>query len=294
MVPSPLLGAVSSDRRPIGLVLGAGGARGLAHIGALKVLVQAGMPIDLVVGASMGALVGAAVAAGLPPETMEREYHQAPLRQLLLRLNLRRAGLLDTTAIEALLRRLFGQRRIEDLELPYAMVALSLQRGRAEVIRAGPLVDAIMASIAIPLIFPPCRLGDDHFIDCGSLNPLPTAVAEAMGARTIVAVDADLHAPHPLRDTPLGSLAWRALGTLGSTLQAEPSRALVLRRWLELVVHSPRHQPRADVLIQPAFGRMTANDFHRGRHCIALGEAAARAALPRLSEHLEADRQIEP
>ncbi|MBI4493280.1 MAG: patatin-like phospholipase family protein [Chloroflexi bacterium] len=276
------LSQVSPDRRPVGLVLGAGGARGLAHIGVLKVLAQAELPIDLVVGSSMGGLVGAALAAGLSPAAMERAYHRAPLAQLLLRPSLRGAGLLDPTEIEALLGQLFGPRRIEDLELPFALVAVSLRSGQAQVIRSGPLVEAVMATIAIPLIFPPWRLGDDHFIDGGSVEALPTAVAEAMGARTVVAVDADLHAWHPLRDTPLGALAHRAACALVQAPRGAPTRRWVLRRWLEFVATSPSRPPRADVLIHPTFGRMTANDFHRGHYSIAAGEAAARQALPQL------------
>jgi NTE family protein len=277
--------------RPLGLVLGAGGARGFAHIGALKAIRRTGLPIDLVVGASMGSLIGAGLAAGLSPEAMEHECLRAPLRRLLLRPHFRRpGGLLDTTAIEAFLERLFGQCRIEDLELPFAPMAINLRTLQAEVIRSGPLVPAIMASIAIPLIFPPRRLGDDYYIDGGLLDPLPTAVAREMGARAVVAVDADVHGPHPLRDTPLGALARSALRRLVRTPPGSPTRRWVLLRLVELTAGARRARPRADVLIRPAFGRMTANDFHRGRHSIALGEVAAYQALPRLRDLLAPER----
>jgi NTE family protein len=231
----------------------------------------------------MGSLVGAALAAGLSAEAMEREYLQTRMRELLLRPRLRDAGLIDPAPVEALLRRLYGTRRLEELERPFAVVAISLGTLQPMVIRSGPLVDAVMASIAIPLAFPPRRLGDDYFIDGGLVEPVPTAVAEALGARTVVALDADIHAAHPLRDTPLGPLARRAISPLVPTAEGVPTRRWVLRRLVELMADAPRQPPRADLLIQPAFGRMTANDFHRGRHCIACGEAAARHALPRLS-----------
>ena len=108
------------------------------------------------------------------------------------------------SAIEAFLARLFGDRRIEELALPFAVVAINLRTLRADVIRSGPLLDAVMASITIPLVFPPRRLGDDYYIDGGLLDPLPTSVVEAMGARTVMAIDADVYGMHPLRDTPLG------------------------------------------------------------------------------------------
>jgi NTE family protein len=284
------LTAVSPARRPLGLVLGAGGARGFAHIGALKVLRQAGLPIDLVVGASMGSLISAALATGLPPESMEAECLQLPLRRLLLRPCLRGASLLDTAAIEAYVLRLFGERRIEDLALPCAVMAINLRTLEAEVIRSGPLVDAVMASITIPLVFPPRQLGDDYYVDGGLLDPLPTTVAAKMGARTVVAVDADVHGWHPLRDTPLGVLAQRVLRALVRAPHGAPTRRWVLRRLAELMAGARRARPRADVVIRPTFGRMTANDFHRGGRSIALGEAAARRALPELQTLLTSAR----
>ncbi len=295
MVSSAAVSALTLDEvhlshRPLGLVLGAGGARGFAHIGALKVLRGAGLPIDLLAGASMGGLVGAALAAGFAPETMEDECLQMPLRHLLLRPRLRGPGLLDVSAIEAFLARLFGDRRIEELALPFAVVAINLRTLQADVIRRGSLVDAVMASIAIPLVFPPRRLGEDYYIDGGLLDPLPTSVVEAMGARTVVAVDADVHGMHPLRDTPLGRPVSWLLRSLVRTPRAEPTRRWVLRRLAELMAGAGRALPRAQVLIRPSFGRMTANDFHRSRRSIALGEAAARQALPRLRAVLASER----
>src|SRR5215208_1051738 len=273
------LDRVHPSHRPLGLVLGAGGARGFAHIGALKVLRAAGLPVDLVVGASMGSLIGAALASGLAPEVMENECLQLSLRHLLLRPRLRGPSILDVSAIEAFLARLFGDRRIEELALPFAVVAINLRTLRADVIRSGPLLDAVMASITIPLVFPPRRLGDDYYIDGGLLDPLPTSVVEAMGARTVLAIDADVYGMHPLRDTPLGRPVSWLLRALVRTPRATPTRRWVLRRLAELMAGARRARPRADVLIRPTFGRMTANDFHRGRRSIALGEVAAREAL---------------
>src|SRR5215217_8210006 len=91
------LDRVHPSHRPLGLVLGAGGARGFAHIGALKVLCAAGLPVDVVAGASMGSVVGAALAAGLAPEVMESEYLQSPPRRL-LRPRLRGPSILDVSA----------------------------------------------------------------------------------------------------------------------------------------------------------------------------------------------------
>jgi NTE family protein len=284
------LDRVHPSHRPLGLVLGAGGARGFAHIGALKVLRAAGLPVDLVAGASLGSVIGAALAAGFAPEVMENEYLQLPPRHL-LRPRLRGPSILDVSAVEAFLARLFGDRRIEELALPFAVVAINLRTLRADVMRSGPLLDAVMASITIPLVFPPRRLGDDYYIDGGLLDPLPTSVVEAMGARTVVAIDADVHGMYPLRDTPLGRPVSWLLRALVRTPRATPTPRWVLRRLAELMAGARRARPRADVLIRPTFGRMTANDFHRGRGSIALGEVAAREALPRIQAFLAAERE---
>jgi NTE family protein len=168
-------------------------------------------------------------------------------------------------------------------------MAINLRTLQAEVIRAGPLVPAVMAGIAISLVLSPRRLGDDFYIDGGLLDPLPTAVARAMGARTVVAVDADVHGWHPLRVTPLGIVAQRLLCASVRAPRGAPTRRWVLRRLTEIMAGAQRVRPCADVVIRPAFGRMTSNDFHRSRRSIALGETAAREALPRLRALLRSE-----
>jgi NTE family protein len=283
-----VLHRVHPARRPIGLVLSAGGARGFAHVGALKVLCAAGLPVDLLVGASMGSLIGAALAAGVAPEAMEQTCVQASLRHLLLRPRLHGPSLLDTAALEALLVRLVGDRRFEDLERPFAVTVVNLRTLEQEVVRSGPVVDAVMASIAIPLVFPPRRLGNDYYLDGGLLDPLPTSVARQLGARTIVALDADMRGYHPLRDTPLGPAVCWLLRGVPQPPERPPSRRWVLRCLAEILQRARRGPPDADAVIQPRFGRMSANDFHRSRAAIRLGELAARAALPHLAALLAA------
>ena len=140
---------------------------------------------------------------------------------------------------------------------------------------------ALLAAVTIPLIFPPVRLADDLLIDGGLLDGLPVATARALGARRIVAVDVDNHALQTLRGRRLRPLVAGLQNRLLRCSVDRASRRLVLGRLLACLLAERRPQA-PDVLIQPVFGRIGSNDFHRRRRCIALGEAAARRALPEI------------
>ena len=264
----------------LALVLGAGGARGLAHIGVLKVLGPHRLPIDLVVGASMGSLVGAAYAAGLPAEQMERLILDVRARQV-IRPRPGGAGLLDPAGLGRVLRRALEDRSFADLRLPFVALATGLGRGQLVLLREGPLVPALLAAVTIPLILPPVRLADDLLIDGGLLDGLPVATARALGARRVLAVDADNHALQPLRGRHLRPLVARFGNRLLRCSVDRASRRLVLGRLLGCLL-AERRPEAPDILIRPTFGRIGSNDFHRRRRCIALGEAAAGRALPEI------------
>jgi NTE family protein len=279
-VSSPFPEVVEAAPR-LALVLGAGGARGLAHIGVLKVFEDHRLPIDLVVGASMGSLAGAAYAAGLPMERVERLVLEArPWRMLRARLG--SAGLLDPSGLALVLAQALGKASFADLRLPFAAVATSLRHGRLVLLRDGPLVPALMAAITVPMVFPPARLGDDLLVDGGLLDGLPVAAARSLGARRVVAVDADIHAPRPFRGRRVGALAARLRDRLLHCPLDRASSRLVLGRLLQCILARRQPSQAPDVLIQPPFGRIMSNHFHRRAHCIALGERAARQALPQI------------
>ncbi len=262
----------------LGLVLGAGGARGFAHIGVLKVLAQHGVHFDLVVGASMGSLVGAAYAAGLAMGQVERLVLNLRMERV-LRFQPGVASFIDPSALEVVLRTAFADRTFADLVVPFAAVATDLTSGTLAILREGPLVPALLAAVSIPLVFPPVRLGDVWLADGGMVDGLPVATARQLGAARVLAVDADNHAPQPLKGRWLAPLA---AGIRDSLLRGQwtvPTHVQVLGRFLHCMLQDyPGAEP--DVLIRPAFGRMTSNHYHRRAHTIALGEAAARKALP--------------
>ena len=183
----------------IALVLGSGGARGLAHIGAIEVLEERGYRIVSIAGASMGALVGAIHAAGKLREY--RDWVRTLQRGDVLRLldfAFGRGGLIKGDRIVGVLRELVGDRQIEDLPIRFTAVATDLGTQREVWLNQGPLFDAVRASIAIPMIFTPYVIGGREFVDGGLLAPVPIAATRQTPADLVVAVDVNARSARPL------------------------------------------------------------------------------------------------
>jgi len=157
----------------VSLVLGGGGARGLAHIGVLKVLEKNHLPISFIVGTSMGALVGGVYAAGTGIELMEKLALSVDWKFVtkMLAPSLPISGFVDGERIRSYLREFLGNPYIEQLRTPFSSVATDLTTGDEVIHDSGPLVDAIMASIAIPGIFKPVVYQNRYLVDGGLVNP---------------------------------------------------------------------------------------------------------------------------
>ncbi|MEI8298540.1 MAG: patatin-like phospholipase family protein [Pseudomonadota bacterium] len=174
----------------VGLVLSGGGARGFAHIGVVRALREAGVPIDRVGGTSIGAIMGAGVAAGWPVAEMIERFRRAfvstnPLNDYTLPL----VSLVAGRKVSRLLRQEFGDVTIEDLPLPFYAVSANLTTGRGSVHRQGELWRWLRASVAIPGVLPPVFHRGDVHVDGGAINNLPVDVMRAANAGTIVGVD---------------------------------------------------------------------------------------------------------
>ena len=174
----------------VGLALGSGAARGWAHIGVIETLIEAGIPIDMIAGSSMGALIGAAHAAGRLAALHEWALNltwRGIVR--LLDVHLSEGGLIRGEEIVHLLETLGIHGAIESLPLPFLAVATDLVTGREIWLREGELTDAVRASIAIPGIFSPWHHGREWLLDGGLVNPVPVSACRAMGADVIIAVN---------------------------------------------------------------------------------------------------------
>ncbi|RCX07338.1 patatin-like phospholipase family protein [Extensimonas vulgaris] len=174
----------------VGVALGSGSARGLAHIGVLRALQEAGIAVDCVAGTSMGAVVGAVYASGKIERMAER------LRNLdwagivaLLDPVFPRSGLIDGQRVAEFVRAHVPGALIEDLALPFAAVATDWETGAEVVARSGELTEAVRASIAVPGIVTPVRSNGRLLVDGGLVNPVPVSVARALGAEVVIAVD---------------------------------------------------------------------------------------------------------
>ncbi len=180
-------------RKKLGLALGGGGARGLAHIGILKVLAREGIQIDILAGTSMGGLVAAIYGAGLPPEEIEAEAVKRSTTFEIIKLvdvNPSIKGFVKGQRIYNLLADTLGpELTFADLKIPVAMVAGDLLTGKEVIIKDGKVVDAVRATISVPGVFVPVNVGPYRLVDGGVLNNVPVNVARELGADLVIAVD---------------------------------------------------------------------------------------------------------
>jgi NTE family protein len=176
-------------KRPrIGLALGSGGARGFAHLGVINILEQNNIPVDLIAGSSMGALVGSLYAAGID---IERLYKMATAfkRKYYLDFTVPKMGFIAGNRVKNLIKVLTKNKKIEDLNIPLAVVATDLQEGKKVVFKNGPVSDAVRASISIPGIFVPVKMNGLLLVDGGVVDRIPVSVVKEMGADIVIAVD---------------------------------------------------------------------------------------------------------
>lgn len=175
----------------LGLVLGGGAAKGYAHIGVIKVLDEIGVRPDIIVGASMGSLVGGFYAAGFTGKRMEEIAVQVDKRKKawLFPIRPNKRGFIDGRRVLKYLTGHLGAKKIEDLPVKYAALATDIESRREIVINRGSLVSAIRASSAIPVVFTPFEHGGRILTDGGFVNPVPVTVAQDMGADRIIAVN---------------------------------------------------------------------------------------------------------
>jgi NTE family protein len=267
------------------LALGGGGARGWAHVGVARALEERALRPTRIVGTSMGAIVGAALAAGRTPDAIEADALRTPVHRLMARRG--RFALFDPRPLLDLLARELGDPLIEDLEIPLGITTYDLVAGAPRLITSGRLVDALEVSIAVPFFFPPRRDLDGVWCDAGPWEGIPVSLARAWDPELpVIGVIADI--PKPAFLASRGGAAFlRAVsarlgvGTAEDRLTARRYLALLTARWADPVVHRP-----PDLLIAPRLGRMNALQFSRISDAIAIGERDAGLALATIGEEV--------
>lgn len=277
-----VLGALARDvaRLRIGLALGAGSLRGYAHVGVLRVLERHGLAADCLAGASVGAGVAGMVALGRGSGDVEALLDEAAGH--VFRLGLPTRSLVSSQALAKMLRRLAGRGRIEDLPVPLGVVAADILQGREVVFRSGLLWRAVLASGAMPGVYPAQRIGPHVLVDGGIVNPVPGSVVAEMGADVVIGVRLGDGAPALLNDVEAVDAGGRVpsvLTVLGRTLRVMQHRISLDVASTATVLIEPGLDPRA----RPRSAGGELRRFTQGRRYIELGEAAAEAALPQLT-----------
>jgi NTE family protein len=251
----------------VGLALGGGAIRGWAHVGVLRLLARASVPVDYIAGTSVGAGVAALHAEGLSPDEVEVALAEATAR--LVRPPTSRRALLSNRGMRAGLRAHFGEKRIEELPVQLGVTAVDLVTERELVLTEGPIWQAVLASCAIPGVYPPQRIGSHLLVDGGVLNPIPTNVVAGFGADVVIAVKLTRPAVTSTRaDADRG-----VVDVLSTTFHLMQGKI------------ASEAASRATIVVEPDFaaGGFGLRRFSADRRYIALGEAAAEAALPRLA-----------
>ena len=298
------------SRRPlIGLALGGGAARGFAHIGILRALLERGIAPDVVVGTSIGAAVAGAYVTG-HLDAFEEWARSLQPRSVLgyLDIQLNGSGLIGGGKLATELEQSIGKRLIEDLPVKFAAIATEVATGHEIWLTHGRLVEAIRASYALPGIFSPVMIGDRWLVDGALVNPVPVSAARALGAEIVIAVNlnadnfghggtisafgtppdlADEQAPPPPPPKGIGKFfsAERAMkreffGRPGiSTVMVEAFNIMQDRITRARLAGDP-----PDVLISPRVQKIGWFDFHRAEESIAHGRRAAERTIESIEE----------
>ena len=263
----------SGHKRGIGLALGSGSARGLAHIGVLKVFEREGIPIKAISGASIGALIGGLYAAGMPLAELESIALKATRRTVLAHIDPIPSlkGLMVGKKIEEMLRSFVGSKDLRELKIPVAIIATDILTGEEVVFKdTGDLVDAIRASISIPVVFVPIRVGDRTLVDGGVANPVPVDALTLLDPRAVpVAVSVIPKVEHKQAERPT---------TIDIFLNAFD---IMQQRLYET------NKSLARISIEPSVSFASGIEFWQAKRIIECGEQAALEAIPEIKRALK-------
>jgi NTE family protein len=262
--------SVEPPKRPaIGLALGGGFARGLAHIGVLKVLEENHIPIDFVAGTSVGSVVGAMYCSGVSSKELEEISRLVRFKDF-ARWTISLLGFASNDRMAQLLERFLKVKTFEELRIPLAVSATDFVTGEAATFRSGPLVDAVRASCAYPGMFLPVEVNGRLLVDGMLAHAVPTEPVRELGAERVIAVYlsanwVNLNGPRHVFDV------------IGQCFSIAQQRMCNL--W----------QPAADLILQPDVRGFSYDSFDHAAELIVAGENAAREALPMLRSWIGAD-----
>lgn len=262
---------IFSPRKPvIGLVLGAGAARGFAHVGVIKALESQGIRPDLVVGSSAGSVIAALLASGATGNEINRlalNLDEATIADWGLPFAGRFGGLIKGDALQNMVNREVQNKTIEQMRIPLGIVATDLQSGKGILFRSGNTGLAVRASCSVPGVFQPAVISGKEYVDGGLVAPVPVSYARQMGATLVIAVNISSEPVHQ-----------DASGTLG-----------VLQQTISIMQRSINQYElkNADIVIQPQLLQMGGSDFKSRNAAVLAGEIATQEQMALIKEKLK-------
>ena len=262
---------LSSQKPVIGLALGAGAARGFAHIGVINALEAQGIRPDIVVGSSAGSVIAALLASGATGNELNRlalNLDEATIADWGLPFAGRFGGLIKGDALQNMVNREVQNKTIEQMRIPLGIVATDLQSGKGILFRSGNTGLAVRASCSVPGVFQPAVISGREYVDGGLVAPVPVSYARQMGATIVIAVNISSEPVHQ-----------DASGTLG-----------VLQQTISIMQRSINQYElkSADIVIQPQLLQMSSGDFKSRSAAILAGEIAAQEQMALMKEKLKA------
>jgi NTE family protein len=258
--------AADSKLPLLGLALGGGFARGIVHIGVLKVFEAEKIPIDFVAGTSVGALIGAAYCSGVSPAELEHVASRVRFRDL-ARWTVSRYGFATNQRMIGFLNRVLKVKTFEELKIPLAVTATDFASGEGIIFRSGPLADPVRASCAYPGVFLPVTVNNRLLVDGMLAHALPSQPVREMGADLVVAVN--------LKGSWASGVGPRHIFDVVGQCFA-----------IAQELNCARSRAAADLVIEPDVTGYRYDDFERSADLVSIGEAAARTSLPQIRKWL--------
>lgn len=262
------------QKRPlIGVALGGGFARGLAHVGVLKVLEEANIPVDFIAGTSVGSVIAAAYASGISAKELEEIAAIVRFKDF-SRWTLSRFGLFSNDKMSVFLKKILRCKTFEELRIPLAVAATDIVTGEAAVFTSGELIDPVRASCAYPGMFLPVNVNGRLMVDGLLAHAVPSTPLRQMGAERVISIYLSAHWVKP--NGPR-----HVFDVIGQCFSIAQER--MCGPW----------KSASDIILEPAIGEFSYNDFIRSSELIRAGEAAARAALPEILSWFPAPLAVE-
>lgn len=266
------------NRKKVGLALSSGAVLGLAHVGVIEILEKNNIPIDLIAGTSMGAIVGALYASGKTIAQITTILKDLRLRKLMSMVDLAipTRGFIRGKRLDKWLKSNIGNLEFTDLKLPFACMATDITTGEDIYIDRGPVAPAVRASSSIPVIFTPAKWQGRYLVDGALVKPIPVRALKDMGADILIAVNVlpylnnkqEQKEKNRVRAPSIMSVVIRMIYILGYQAAQEDLSC-------------------ADIVITPEVGHIFPASFHRANECIIKGKQAAELAIPEIKKALE-------